>query len=292
MKRHASLAALMTLASSLAPAIASPGCTEVAVVGVAPAGDIVCGDHPGPTMVSVPVAGSGSFCIDTTEVTQAQYAAFLATSPALDPASATCGWKSTFAPGTEGLDENEHNLKTHCQSEDDFFNPAARPDHPVVCVDWCDASAYCAWAGKRLCGEIAGGMEDPATAGQGRETEWYSACSNGHASTFPYGDAYDSGACNGDGNDSAEPVASRDTCRGSAPPYDRVFDMVGNVAEWDTFCSPTSLPGAQSSRCLFRGGGFDSTTLDMACSPVSPAGLPGGFVGAAWANVGFRCCAD
>ena len=90
----------------------------------------------GPTLV--PVA-NGLFFIDATEVTVAQYAEFL-TAKAGDVSGQpqdVCGWNSTY-------------------------EPAALPDppnFPASNIDWCDARAYCEWAGKHLCRRV--GSADP-----------------------------------------------------------------------------------------------------------------------------------
>src|SRR5262249_39830790 len=89
---------------------------------------------PGPPLIAVPPPSGGRFCIDATEVTNAQYAAFLATNPqtSLQPARCT-SWNGTYAGA--------------------YVGPlTGRDDYPVVGVTWCDAFAYCKWAGKRLCG--------------------------------------------------------------------------------------------------------------------------------------------
>jgi formylglycine-generating enzyme required for sulfatase activity len=224
--------------------------------------DAACPGAAGPTPVRV-----GAFCIDSTEVTNADYAAFLSAPPPAQPAA--CAWNTSFVPGA--------------------WPPAAgQGAYPVVAVDWCDAFAYCAWAGKRLCGAVGGGPTPFAAFADPTESQWMNACSAAGARVFPYGDAYDGAACNGkelpDGGGSRA-VGSLATCQGGTA---GIFDMSGNVYEWEDACDGDS--GA-ADPCHYRGGGYftpgppASTNLECA-GGATLARDPG----AAFLDVGFRCC--
>ena len=72
----------------------------------------------------------------------------------------------------------------------------AKDTFPVISVNWCDAYAYCKWAGKALCGKIGGGPNLPADANYAPADAWYNACSEGGTRAYPYGATYDAAACN------------------------------------------------------------------------------------------------
>jgi formylglycine-generating enzyme required for sulfatase activity len=206
-----------------------------------------------------------AYCVDATEVRNTDYAAFLAATPPVASQPSYCAFNTSFTP-TSGW-------------------PATTvPNRPVAFVDWCDAYAYCAWAGKRLCGKIGGGASAVADGANASTNQWYSACSQGGVSTFPYGNNWQSGYCNDywNGVGSVIDVGSDKSCVGGFP---GIYDMTGNVWEWEDAC--TASAGASDS-CNMRGGGFDTKT-----TPNEHCGYwTGQARSATAANLGFRCCRD
>jgi len=232
----------------------------------------------------------GTFCVDATEVTRAQYAAFLAAKPtgSTDP---RCAWNSEFAPRV--LDEDP----AYCSADE--ADLTKNPDHPVVCIDWCDALAYCDWAGKRLCGAIGGGPEPfRETMNNVAKSQWFAACAGGgeRPRVYPYGDTWEAGTCVDLTVGSAQKVGSKPNCHGPiGTPQAAVFDMSGNVYEWTDNCQ-TSVGDESNRSCVARGGFYrneDSNEAGvygwMRCTAIDPFTLtkPRNQFDD---HIGFRCC--
>ena len=235
-----------------------------APMDVVEAGDGACPSGRGPTMVKL----DGKTCIDTTEVTVAQYRAFF---DSVDAGSVTqiaeCSWNTSFLPsgGVPG---------------------PTKDTNPIAQINWCQAQAFCAWAGKSLCGAFDGGPYPFASFAQATQSVWMSACSANGTKNYPYGATFEAGACNIatiDASANVAPVTSFTACTGSLP---GMFDMVGNIKEWDNACSPSG--DAAADQCRRRGAGFDD--------PGNPANKT-----CAWDETdtrdhqsftsGVRCCA-
>lgn len=216
-----------------------------------------CGDCPTATTVE-----AFGVTIDATEVSNEQYAQFLAVDLDASVLPDGCGWKSFFEP--EGWSADL---------------PGAQP---VVGVDWCDAMVFCAWAGKELCGAVGGGGADVGVAADPINHAWYRACSAEGANEFPYGASYDPVACNGDGSGQDAMLAggTLSSCQGGV---DGLFDMSGNAWEWTNAC--TAAGGDAGTECRRRGGSRYSGEDNLRCSVNSlrPRGLRDN-------GVGFRCC--
>lgn len=220
----------------------------------------------GPALIPLEENGGIPYCIDSTEVTNAQYAQFLATNP--QPQT-----------GTPGPCFSETSLTP------EFGWPAAASDSekPVVNVDWCDAKAYCAWAGKKLCG-APGGVTGSVLDDRDPDTSlWYSACSNLGADDFSYGNTYQGKTCNGADDQIGETVDvdSPATCTNSVS--SQVFDMSGNVWEWEDACEDETPTG----RCRLRGGSFRSNADSLDCAAADLTARNSKFD-----DFGFRCCAE
>jgi hypothetical protein len=226
------------------------------------------GSLSGPTMAAI-----ANFCVDTTEVTVAQYKAFVAANIPFTGQPAQCAFNSSWT-----VHSTPNGM---CD-----FNSSAAANNPATCIDWCDAYAYCKWAGKRLCGKIGGGPEDYTTT-TSTSDQWFVACSNGNTTTLPYGSAYIRGVCNvyNGAAVSITAVMTFPSCKGVSPNYSSIFDMSGNAAEWADSC----IDQSGTYYCHSRGGSVsvmaeDPTQFNCATADAWPVDLT-----STWQ--GFRCCA-
>jgi len=234
------------------------------------------GRETGPTLVRVGPPDN-SFCIDRTEVTNAQYAQFLEAGVDAATQDPECKWNASFAPISTGTNQ---------------------ADFPVAGIDWCDAYAYCKWAGKYLCGKVVGGKRvgplPQAEVGDYNTHQWMIACS-AQTNRYPYGSIQDASLCNVGELDAGGPVAvaSLPGCEGS---YKGVFDLLGNVWEWyDGPCrSDAGLggdagdAGPAADECWVKGGGFNRAGSNIDCRVD---GL-GSRRDTRATFIGFRCCSD
>lgn len=235
---------------------------------------VICPDTTrGPALVP---AGSiaGGFCIDRTEVTEEQFSAFLrdvgGASAVADLLPAVCDFKERFGPSS--------------------FRSAS--SLPMRRVDWCDAAAFCAWAGKRLCQAVGSPDFDSATI-TAANSEWFYACSDGGVQRFPWGNESQPLACNARcedtcGTDLREKVGTRGTCQGGVA---GVYDLGGNQAEWVDWCDfrdPSSL------WCRVQGGYWHDRSIahdsdedagDCQTNEATP-------IKTVRDDIGFRCCVD
>ncbi len=229
----------------------------------------------------VPITGpmtNQDYTIDETEVTQGQYAVWLATNPA-PPAStdANCGYVTSYGGYTDSGDG-------YAVTDAGYAGTDAS-HHPVATVDWGDAYAYCKGVGKRLCGAIGGGANPVDSRNNDYASQWYRACSSGGMYAYPYGYLYQSNYCATYDNTKGQTVAvgSLPNCVTSTMGYVGVYDLSGNVYEWEDSCTGNG----PSAFCELRGGSiYNDTSSILACA----AGVPNITRNAVNINIGFRCC--
>ena len=169
-----------------------------------------------------------------------------------------------------------------------WFNrepPPDRLDHPVVCVSWYDALAYCAW----LSAQTGRRYTLPS------EAEWEKACRHDFGRSagqrtaevvttnrYPWGEEPADGRCNAGSSDTT-PVTAYPA---GASAYG-VEDLLGNVQEWTRslwgsqpaqpdfgypyqpddgreITTPDQLPA--QARLVHRGGSFKSALADLRCT--------------------------
>ena len=143
--------------------------------------------------------------------------------------------------------------------------PGGKEDHPVVCVSWHDAVAYCRWLT-----EVTGKPYFLPS-----EAEWEKGARGSDGRIYPWGNQWDAERCNSreGGKGDTTPVGAYP---GGASPYG-LLDMAGNVWEW--------------TRSVYKGYPYNPNDGREGLVAEGPRVLRGGswfFIGERNARCSFR----
>jgi formylglycine-generating enzyme required for sulfatase activity len=247
------------------------------------------------TLVLSKQSDGSCYWIDKTEVTVKQYSTFLDEHAEPNWDDESCSWKKGIVADGGVLATNgpsnpiaDNECSDDTQGESDPFNSAK----PIRCIDWCDARAFCTWAGKELCvGYNVAGLLEPTDL----PDQWGNACvANGGELPYGNGSEPSKGVCNvgfvEKNGECFEYVAQYECaptsvgrfpgCKG--PPG--TVDMIGNVAEWVLSCRP-SPDGGRDSACQVRGGSYQSSLDTATCYKYENPPRS-----TRRADIGLRCC--
>jgi formylglycine-generating enzyme required for sulfatase activity len=130
------------------------------------------------------------FWIDRTEVTNGMYARCLQDGACQPPGDVASNMRAAY------------------------FDDPSYEDYPVIFVSWEDASAYCAWAGRRL----------PS------EAEWEKAARGLNGQIYPWGDISPTSQLANFANYVGDTSIAGHYPAGTSP--FGALDMAGNVSEW------------------------------------------------------------
>ncbi|MFA6564686.1 MAG: SUMF1/EgtB/PvdO family nonheme iron enzyme [Verrucomicrobiia bacterium] len=171
------------------------------------------------------------------------------------------------------------------------FGFPSKDNHPVCCVSWNDAVAFCEWLNQRE--QKTGPLPAGHRIRLPTEAEWEYACRAGTQAKFWWGDTREEGdgRLNWSGMvDGFELISPVDHYVSRGRNRFGLADMLGNVREWclDGF-DPEGAHEELYRHCewarVLRGGGFTSPAYGARCAyrePFAPV--------VAISSIGFRVC--